>query len=266
MASASEPFDVVISFDTTGSMYNCLDQVKRRMRVMMKNLKSSIPDIHLGVIAHGDYDTHHVYVIKYEKLTDNVESLCRFVNDAKNTGGGKPHRNNDEAYELALHYANTKVNWRPNSSRTLILIGDHRPHERNYILNKQHIDWREEILDLRDMCETNVRADSFYQNIASATFGHHVALTDFNKVEEVLMSICYREAGLGLECSKEEPVLKRSNGSAVPDFPIVLSSELSDPDSKESDEEEDEGIPVLLILNEVGLGRKFIYFAADKKY
>ena len=40
-------------------------------------------------------------------------------------------------------------------------------------------------------------ADSFYHKIASTTFGHHVVLNDFKKVEEVLMGICYREAGLG---------------------------------------------------------------------
>ncbi|XP_053392386.1 uncharacterized protein LOC128555051 [Mercenaria mercenaria] len=220
MASCVDIFDIVLSFDTTGSMYGCLNAVRDRMREMMRKLKSDIPGIRMGVIAHGDYDTGHTYIIKYENLTDDVERLCRFVQNAQGTGAGFAG-NSDEAYELALYYTRCKISWRQNSNRVLVMIGDCRPHERDYFLNKQHIDWTKEILTLRDMnvkinavqCGYPSYADTFYQKIASATFGHHVSLNDIKKIEEVLMSICYREAGLGI---KTTSVVKSSSLASYP--------------------------------------------------
>lgn len=72
MEGTIEKFDIVLSFDTTGSMNACLDAVRHKMRDMLRKLKSDIPGIKLGVIAHGDYDTDHTYIIKYENLTKDV--------------------------------------------------------------------------------------------------------------------------------------------------------------------------------------------------
>ncbi|KAL4235124.1 hypothetical protein ACF0H5_006762 [Mactra antiquata] len=136
MAGSVDMFDIVLSFDTTGSMSSCIGSVKQRMGEIMKKLKKDIPGIRIGVIAHGDYDTDHTYIIEYENLTDNVERLCQFVSSARGTGGG--HMGNlDEAYELALQYARQMMNWRANSNRVLVMIGDYRPHEKNYPLNKE---------------------------------------------------------------------------------------------------------------------------------
>lgn len=150
MASNVDVFDIVLSFDTTGSMSSCLNAVRNKMREMMRKLKSDIPGIRMGVIAHGDYDTDHTYIIKYEKITDDVDRLCQFVQNAKGTGGGSAG-NLDEAYELALHYTRCKMDWRCNSNRVLVMIGDCRPHEYDYFLNKERIDWKKEVVLLRDM-------------------------------------------------------------------------------------------------------------------
>lgn len=150
MASNVDVFDIVLSFDTTGSMEGCLNVVRSKMREMMRKLKSDIPGIRMGVIAHGDYDTDHTYILKHENLTDDVDRLCQFVQNAKGTGGGSAG-NFDEAYELALHYTRCKINWRYSSNRVLVMIGDCRPHEYDYFLNKERIDWRKEIVLLRDM-------------------------------------------------------------------------------------------------------------------
>jgi hypothetical protein len=142
----TEMIDVVISFDTTYSMYTCLEQVKSKMKGMIRLLKSKIPDIRVGVIAHGDYDTD-LYLIKYEDLTANADRLCSFVNAAGCNAGSTW----DECYEVALHYSRTKLSWRDNSSRTLIMIGDCRPHDVDDPQNEQKIDWEDEIRQLREM-------------------------------------------------------------------------------------------------------------------
>ena len=144
-----DDFDIALSFDTTGSMSRCIDTVKSRMRDIMRKLMADIPGIRMAVIAHGDYDTDHTYIIKYENFTSNVDSLCSFVNSARGTGGG--HAGNlDEAYELSLNYCRRLLNWRSDSNKVLVMIGDWNPHEWHYFLNKEHIDWRDEIRRLRD--------------------------------------------------------------------------------------------------------------------
>jgi len=45
--------EVVFSFDTTGSMFNCLTQVRKNIQESVKRLFSDIPDIRIGIIAHG---------------------------------------------------------------------------------------------------------------------------------------------------------------------------------------------------------------------
>eukprot|EP00029_Vermamoeba_vermiformis_P003876 TRINITY_DN14405_c0_g1_i1.p1 TRINITY_DN14405_c0_g1~~TRINITY_DN14405_c0_g1_i1.p1 ORF type:complete len:253 (+),score=26.74 TRINITY_DN14405_c0_g1_i1:24-761(+) len=46
--------EVVFSFDTTGSMYPCLTQVRREIQTCTERLFNDIPSIRIGILAHGD--------------------------------------------------------------------------------------------------------------------------------------------------------------------------------------------------------------------
>ena len=63
---SSNPVEVVFSFDTTGSMYPCLTQVRRHVKSTVTRLGEEIPGIRIGIIAHGDYcDKGGTYVTKH---------------------------------------------------------------------------------------------------------------------------------------------------------------------------------------------------------
>jgi hypothetical protein len=47
--------EVVFSFDTTGSMYPCLTQVRRKIETTVSRLLNEIEGIRIGIIARGDY-------------------------------------------------------------------------------------------------------------------------------------------------------------------------------------------------------------------
>lgn len=65
-ATTPNPIDVVISFDTTGSMYPVLTQVRRKMKEAVNRLMDELPGIHIGLIAHGDYcDARSTYVTRH---------------------------------------------------------------------------------------------------------------------------------------------------------------------------------------------------------
>lgn len=142
--------DILFSFDTTGSMSYILDEVKGRLSDMIQRLQADIPGIRIGVIAHGDYcDEKVFYLEKHIDFTQNVVDLCNFVGEVEGTGGG----DQDECYELILRKANETFTWAPVSNKVLVMIGDANPHEPDYNLNVDEINWRDEV----NICAKQVR-------------------------------------------------------------------------------------------------------------
>jgi hypothetical protein len=89
MKEALTDIEVAVSFDTTGSMYPCITQVRREVVEVTKTLFADIPNFRMGVIAHGDYcDEGRTYVIKEHELSSDIASICNFVRNCGNTEGG----------------------------------------------------------------------------------------------------------------------------------------------------------------------------------
>lgn len=213
MALPNGPMEIVLSFDTTGSMSGCLNEVRGRVSDMVQRLQADIPGIKMALFAHGDYCDSHNYVTKYVDFTDNVVELVDFAQNVKSTGGG----DSDECYELVLYEVRTKLSWTPGSQRALVLIGDCNPHEPSYPQNKLKLDWRKEADALGKIgvriysvqCH-NYGADKFYKDIAKRTDGRYLKLSDFKNVFDLLMSVCYKEKGDDLFNIYEKEVRARS--------------------------------------------------------
>ena len=182
--------DVVVSLDTTGSMYACLTQARRRINEMIDRLFREIPNLRVGIIVHGDYcDRHSTYVTKTLELTNDRNRLYRFVSDVPATNGG----DTPECYELALHEARS-FNWGPDT-KVLVIIGDDVPHPPYYPDNKDKLDWRNEIQMLLMMgvsvygvqALNRSHATYFYREIAERTGGFHLTLDQFSNVVELVM-------------------------------------------------------------------------------
>lgn len=137
--------EVVFSFDTTGSMYPCLTQVRRTIKETVTRLLDEIPGIRIGIIAHGDYcDAGSIYITKHLDLSGDVATICNFVQNVEPTGGGDA----PECYELVLHEAQS-LSWTPTNSKTLVLIGDDIPHAPAQTPEK--LNWRNEVDKLAEM-------------------------------------------------------------------------------------------------------------------
>ena len=74
MKNTVEPIDMMVSFDTTGSMYPCLTQVRRNVSELVTRLFKEVPGIRIGVIAHGDY-CDGPKVITQLDFTDSQEEI-----------------------------------------------------------------------------------------------------------------------------------------------------------------------------------------------
>jgi hypothetical protein len=203
--------EVVFSFDTTGSMYPCLTQVRRKIRNTVTRLIDEIPGIRIGIIAHGDYcDEGSSYVIQMLDLSSDVKAICNFVENVGQTGGGDA----PECYELVLREAQS-LSWTPNSSRALVLIGDDVPHPPAYTHRK--INWRTEVDKLADMgipvygvqALNRSHATPFYTELAHKSGGFHLSLDQFSYITDMFLAICYKQTSdAKLEAYEQEVVIQ----------------------------------------------------------
>lgn len=208
----TQPIDIVISFDTTGSMYPALSEVRRKVTETARRLFKEIPNLRLGVIAHGDYCDARIYVTKHLDLTTDSEAVINFVNNVERTGGGDA----PECYELVLQEARTRQHWRAGSKRVLVMIGDDVPHAPAY--NPGRIDWRDELKKLsaegvlvhgvQALGGYRSHATAFYSALAEASGGFHLQLSQFGEATELLMAVAYQQQGGDALKAYEEEVVK----------------------------------------------------------
>lgn len=189
--------DLVVSFDTTGSMYPVLAQVRSQVKTFIEGMFKDIPKLRVSVIAHGDYcDRDNPYTIRALDFTTDLNSICEFVSETKKTYGGDA----DECYELVLNTARMELSWREESNKAMVLIGDANPHGVDYRDNVQLLDWKLEALKLNTMgvkifavhALANYRKSSanFYTTIAAATGGTYLTLDQFEDVMDVIKASC----------------------------------------------------------------------------
>ena len=188
--------DIVFSFDTTGSMHPCLEEVKRNIGEIIPKLFNEVPDLRIAIIAHGDY-CDGKNTIKTLDFTDDKKKIIDFVKNAPRTGGG----DYPECYELVLH--NTKdLSWRFDATmKSLIMIGDAIPHEKNS--NPHKIDWKEEcdklskrniqVYSVQCLNSGDSEAYEFYSTVANKTNGYHLFLDQFSYIKDMIQAVCFRQ-------------------------------------------------------------------------
>lgn len=200
--------DVMISFDTTGSMRVCISEVRRRLDEALRKLFGSIPELRISIISHGDY-CDGPSVLNGIDFTSDISKLRQFVQMTPDTSGG----DSDECYEYVLKVAQG-YDWQADN-RILMMIGDANPHKPGYRYDgvTYNISWQEEASKLADM-GVNIYAiqalgsrssEPFYKGLAAYGNGKKLDLSQFTDAVETIISVCYHKTG-GLEEYKQELV------------------------------------------------------------
>ena len=224
--------EIVFSFDTTGSMYPCLTQVRRKIKQTVNRLLNEIPGIRIGIIAHGDYcDAKETYVTKIFDLSTDVDGICDFVQNVEPTYGGDA----PECYELVLHQSRS-LSWSQDSHKTLVMIGDDIPHAP--ARNPQKLNWRNELKALinQEIAVYGVQAlnrrhaDLFYQELAEKSGGYHLSLDQFAHITDYFLAICYQQSSDNQLQSYEEEIANqgRMNRSLYKMFNTMLNRDGGD--------------------------------------
>jgi hypothetical protein len=207
--------DILFTFDTTGSMYPCLTEVRRNIDNITQKLFDEIPDLRIGLIAHGDYCDGDNLIETLDFTTDK-KAIHEFITNAKSTYGG----DYPEAYEYVLRET-LKFDWRSDANmKSIVMIGDAPPHEKNE--NKEKIDWREEaeklanrnvqIFSIQCLNYGNRESFSFYSQLARISNGYHLFLNQFSYIKDMLQAICYKQYDQSQAENFEKEIQGRSGG------------------------------------------------------
>ncbi|EFA84198.1 hypothetical protein PPL_03274 [Heterostelium album PN500] len=222
-STLSNDVEIVFCFDTTGSMYSVLNEVRAKVRETVTKLLEEIPSIRIGVVGIGDFCDHY-NVIRSLNLTSNVDVLCKFIMDVPRTSGG----DEDEAYELALQRVKS-MSWSKHTSKAIVMIGDSAPHAPYY--TTLNINWLQEVDDLESLgikiygvvCQ-HERNRFFYQMMAERTGGLCIKFDRFNLITEMFLAICYRESSKEkYQEFKNQMVEQNAGGSNDKDMNAMFS-------------------------------------------
>jgi hypothetical protein len=115
--------DLVLCLDTTGSMKNDIDSVRRLLIPLLEGMITDFTDFRIGMVLYKDY--YEEYLTRIIPFTKDFGVFRRNLN-AIRTGGG---RDIPEAIYEALYEGVIKFPWEA-ESKLIILIGDAPPHPR----------------------------------------------------------------------------------------------------------------------------------------
>ena len=203
-ATSDGRLDMVIAFDTTGSMASYINAVKKHVKELIPKLFKQNPDLRIGIVAFGDYcdmPSKYEFGKAYQvcELTDNENRLIEFITNAKNTSGGDC----DEFYELVIKKIVEETNWREGSTKAVLLIADARPHKIGYsysnIVVNNKIYWREEA---KKAAEKGIKFDTltigqieWYKELSSITNGVSAPFSTSSKTSQLVEAAALARGG-----------------------------------------------------------------------
>ena len=196
--------DMVIAFDTTGSMAKYISAVKEHVKELIPKLFKQNPDLRIGIVAFGDYcdmPSKYNFGKAYQvcELTDDENKLIKFITSAQNTGGG----DSDEFYELVIKKIVEETNWRKDSTKAVLLIADAEPHKVGYnygnIIVNNRINWREEA---KKAAEKGIKFDTltiyetkWYKELSSITNGVSAPFSTSSKTSQLVEAAALARGG-----------------------------------------------------------------------
>ena len=204
----SKKIDLVLSFDTTGSMSGAIADVRQNLTKFCAHLFGMGHDLRVSVIAHGDYgDGENTYQVL--PFCTEAERVIKFVREAKNTSGGDA----DECYELVLYKAG-QMDWRADADKIMILFGDADPHKLSEYQRRAEwnpgggrdvarlvprdlcIDWQSEVVRLKDrgVVLFGVQCVSTHTGFWTS-LGTRFMLRDFASSSQMILAAVHAQTG-----------------------------------------------------------------------
>ncbi len=187
----SENFvDLMLVFDTTGSMKSHLQSVRKQLAQVVNTLRREIEKLRVGIVAVGDHcDEPPLYAVRLYPLCSKLDEAIKFIQTVPETNGG----DEAEAYEDALHVL-AALPWHAVAQKIVVFIGDAYPHSAEEC--PQKLDWKEQILQLKregvtiyGIClSDNSASRSFFDHACLETGGEHIQADPNLDILKIILS------------------------------------------------------------------------------
>jgi hypothetical protein len=117
--------DITFLIDTTGSMGGVISNVQTNANAILSNVASAQPDAQFAVAEYRDVSDGTSFRVA-QNLTANHNDVTNGLNSLVATGGGDIP---EDGINGLFQVASGAVDFRPNSSRIVLLIGDAPSHD-----------------------------------------------------------------------------------------------------------------------------------------
>jgi hypothetical protein len=125
--------DVALVVDSTGSMQNVIEEMRRRLDALTVTMQRLVPTARIGAVAFRDRGDQKIataprqsedFVVKWTDLTFNGRKVKTFLGGIVAEGGGDW----EEAVKEGLETAMRQLKWRPDAKKVIIIVGSSPPH------------------------------------------------------------------------------------------------------------------------------------------
>ena len=140
--------DVALVVDSTGSMQNVIDEMKRRLVDLTNTMQRVVPTARIGAVAFRDRTGDKIataprksedFLVRWSDLTFNGKKVQTFLGGIVAEGGG----DYEEAVKDGVETAIRQLKWRPDAKKVIILVGSSPPHENDVPALRKLVDeWR----------------------------------------------------------------------------------------------------------------------------
>jgi hypothetical protein len=187
---------IVFSFDTTGSMFPAISQIKASLIDTVQRLLAINNNyIEISIFSHKGYDLrYNDYQTLNTGFTRDQNVLIDFIRNLRGGGGSS---NGCACYEYVMKRARTDLNWDQNSTKCLVMIGDDLPFTVVDRDNTMNIDWKQECQLLKNegikiyavKCLNLSPCKTIYQEWANITGGFYLEMHQFNAISDFMIAI-----------------------------------------------------------------------------
>ena len=115
--------DIVICFDSTGSMSGEINQVKQQIERIGQTLLTLVPKTRISICTFRDHGDE--FVVKGLPLTNNIQDVSSYLGRIEAGGGG----DHPEAVDEGLYWSTMQNRFQPAARKVVLLFGDAPPHE-----------------------------------------------------------------------------------------------------------------------------------------
>lgn len=176
LTSGPAAMDLALVIDTTGSMGDEMAYLSAELQEIVERIQRNAGqlDLRIGVILYrDDGDT---YVVRSVPLTSDLKSIQVLLAQQKAEGGGDMPEAMDQAMAAA-----TRLQWRPEAAKALVLVTDAPPHDDALAASLQATEQlRETGVQVVPVAASGVDDTAQYvlRTMAAVTQGRYVFLTD----------------------------------------------------------------------------------------